>query len=1155
MTSPGERAPRTSRGPWEGIDEVGRRRLLILGALGALKALGLVLLADAIATGVVTVIARGEVLPVVLEGLAGALLRAASVWGLRVASQSASSGVKNRLRSRLAKAYLSRTDGGVGADATLAASGLDELDAYYTQYLPSLVGAATVPLLVGARILAADWVSALVIVITVPLVPLFMALIGLHTRDRVAASLDALGRLSDHLVELARGLPVLVGLARDREQTAALADISDEHRRRSMTALRTAFLSSLALDMIATISVAVVAVFIGVRLLSGELTLQAGLVALILAPECYAPLRDIGAAFHASDTGREALRRVRATLARTANPSGLVRTRGALAVQDLTIRHAGRTTPTIAGLGFRAVENGVTLLAGDSGCGKSSVLAVLAGRGALLDDGSSCTGVITAPPADRIAWMPQHPHFAARRVRDEVALYAVDCSVAVEAGSDAVGDAVPADALLVRVGLLAVADDDPASLSPGEARRLSFARVLAAVDAGAALVLLDEPTAHLDSHSAALVRHELSALRGRTTVVVASHDPAVRPLADVVVTVNGRATPPRPVDHVQPSSDLVDGDVPSTAIPATSIPPTHDAPAAPRARGTASLSELRAIVRPVRLRMLAAVLVGVLSTCFAIALTAVSGWLIVRASQEPAIMYLLVAIVGVRFFGIGRSVLRYAERLLTHDAVFRAVTALRVRLWGALAAAGPAGRTALSPVAALSSLIGAADRVRDLVPRVVQPPIAAVVVLAGAGVTLGVVFGPSAAVIVALAAVGLFGAGLLACAGSRASARRGEAARAAVLGGFTELLGARDDLTPRAARRLRHRLADASAAEARAEQSAARAEGAASALSVFACCAAAIAMLPLSADAVASGALRPELVAILALVPLGLVEPLLDAVASASRAPGLARVLADVRAVTALTPGVVDDPAAGGLLDAVDGIRLDSVSYRYPGAARDAFSAASTRAVRGQWLAVTGPSGSGKSTLLALLLRFADPTSGSYLLRGRGVSADARTLRPASLRTRIAWCPQEGHLFDSTLRANLVIARSRDDAPDDAELLDALERVGLAPLVAALPHGLDTRIGAAGSRLSGGQRQRVAVARTLLTRGDVVLIDEPTAHLDEQASDALMSDLRWALRDRLAVLVTHDAAQVRDADRVLDLGGPAVGGRAISSVAAAARAA
>ncbi|MFC6259065.1 ABC transporter transmembrane domain-containing protein, partial [Kocuria oceani] len=209
----------------------------------------------------------------------------------------------------LARRVLAGGGHDVGATTVVGTVGLDALDDYYARVLPAVVTAATVPLLVGLRILSADWVSALIVVLTVPLVPLFMALVGLHTQDRVDESSAVLQRLSHHLVELARGLPVLVGLGRVQEQAAALREVSERHRETTLLTLRTAFLSSLVLELISTLSVAVVAVFVGVRLVHGDLDLLTGLVALLLAPECFAPFRDLGAAFHASQDGRAALRR------------------------------------------------------------------------------------------------------------------------------------------------------------------------------------------------------------------------------------------------------------------------------------------------------------------------------------------------------------------------------------------------------------------------------------------------------------------------------------------------------------------------------------------------------------------------------------------------------------------------------------------------------------------------------------------------------------------------------------------------------------------------------------------------------------------------------------------------------------------------------
>ena len=185
---------------------------------------------------------------------------------------------------------------------------------------------------------------------------------------------------------------------------------------------------------------------------------------------------------------------------------------------------------------------------------------------------------------------------------------------------------------------------------------------------------------------------------------------------------------------------------------------------------------------------------------------------------------------------------------------------------------------------------------------------------------------------------------------------------------------------------------------------------------------------------------------------------------------------------------------------------------------------------------VTGRAGTGKSTLLATLMGFLPVASGTIAING----VDATTLDPASLRSRIAWCPQEAHLFDSSIRGNLLLARARDDAPTDAEMMSALDTAGLGELMATLPQGLDTHTGSLGNRLSGGERQRLAVARTLLTRSDIVLLDEPTAHLDAATAERLMLNLRAALADRIVVLVSHHPDERLPGDITAVLGRPAL---------------
>jgi ATP-binding cassette subfamily C protein CydCD len=249
--------------------------------------------------------------------------------------------------------------------------------------------------------------------------------------------------------------------------------------------------------------------------------------------------------------------------------------------------------------------------------------------------------------------------------------------------------------------------------------------------------------------------------------------------------------------------------------------------------------------------------------------------------------------------------------------------------------------------------------------------------------------------------------------------------------------------------------------------------------------------------------------------------------------PALAEAARAVGSLTVPVPTASEaEDADPTPLPTVETLTLDGIAARWPDTNRDVFAGVGATVSRGEWLIVEGPSGSGKSTLMTLLLGYLPASRGAFSLGGR----DSRTIAAADLRRHIAWCPQEGHLFDSTLRGNLLLARSHEDAPTDEELLAVLRRVGLGSLIDAMPLGLDTPVGSEGEQLSGGQRQRVAVARTLLTRAKIVLLDEPTAHLDDESADALMADLRRSLSDRVVVLVTHRARDIRGGDHCIRLG-------------------
>ena len=373
-----------------------------MGLFGSITAVALVLMAEGVARGVVAAIAGDDLSTAAALLAGGGILRALSSWGSQAFATRAGIGAKESLRHDLAGRVLENRGGRAGSLAAVGSLGLDELDAWYRTVLPAMTTTATIPLIVGARILAADWLSALIIVVTVPLVPVFMALVGLHTKDQTDAASATLQRLSDHLVELARGLPVLVGLGRLAEQSAALRRISDAHRATTVRTLRTAFLSSLVLELIATISVAVVAVAVGLRLISGDLSLEVGLIALVLAPECFAPFRALGSAFHASQEGLAAMRRAREVIDAPVAHSSMGR--GAPGADNVTVR-------TIDDLSFDLPVGSITLIEGPSGSGKSTLLDVLAGI--VVPDEGSLRGI------GSVGYVPQHPRTVGDTVRDE----------------------------------------------------------------------------------------------------------------------------------------------------------------------------------------------------------------------------------------------------------------------------------------------------------------------------------------------------------------------------------------------------------------------------------------------------------------------------------------------------------------------------------------------------------------------------------------------------------------------------------------------------------------------------------------------------------------------------------------------------------------
>ncbi|MET0494439.1 MAG: thiol reductant ABC exporter subunit CydC [Actinoplanes sp.] len=530
------------------------------------------------------------------------------------------------------------------------------------------------------------------------------------------------------------------------------------------------------------------------------------------------------------------------------------------------------------------------------------------------------------------------------------------------------------------------------------------------------------------------------------------------------------------------------------------------------------------ILRPAYGRLLLAILAGTGAAGAGATLMAVSAWLISRAALHPPVLHLMVLIVVVRACGLGRGVLRYLERLLGHDAAFRVLGEVRARLFARLEQLVPAGLADFRRADLAQRLVGDVDAVLDLITRVLLPYAVAVGVGIGAVALVGTLV-PVAGLTLAAALllVGVVVPLLQSTAARRADGRlaplRGELATATV-----DLLHGLSDLTAYGATgRQLAKLDDVDERLRRAEERSAAATGVSAAVTAVSTGICLIVGLGAGALAVRAGTLSGELLAVVVLTPLAVFETAGTLPAAAQRlaaARASLRRLAEVFAAPIPVAGV-PDPA-----DVPDGphtLRLENVTAGWvPGqvAVRDV----NLTLRPGSRVVLTGPSGSGKSTVAALLVRFLDPVRGRVTLDG----ADLRSLDPVRVRQIVGYLGEDAYLFDTTIGENLRIARP-DASPED--LRQALGRARLLDWVDTLPDGLDTLVGEHGLALSGGQRRRLVLARVLLGPAQVLVLDEPTEHLDDATAAALVDDLLAAAGDRAVLLITHRQVTASDLSR------------------------
>ncbi|MFH9646154.1 thiol reductant ABC exporter subunit CydD [Streptomyces albidoflavus] len=1157
--------------------------VVVLGALGAgLVIAQAMLLAELIASSFEQRFDTGDLTTPLLLLVAVALGRALVSWLTELAAHRASAAVTSELRMRLVERAGQLGPGWLGDQRTgsliaLATRGVDALDDYFARYLPQLGLAVVVPVAVLARIVTEDWVSAAIIVVTLPLIPLFMALIGWATQSRMDRQWGLLSRLSGHFLDVVAGLPTLKIFGRAKAQAESIRRITHDYRRATLRTLRIAFLSSFALELLATLSVALVAVTIGMRLVHGDMDLYTGLVILVLAPEAYLPLRQVGAQYHAAAEGLAAAEEVFAVLETPVPHTGTqAPPAGALAFEGVTVRYPGRDAPAVREATF-TVEPGETVaLVGPSGCGKTTLLQAALGfvapaEGRVTVGGTDLAEVDREQWHQRIAWVPQRPQLFAGTVAENVRLARPDASEAEVARA-----LEQAGAREFVAGLPAGAEtelgEDGAGLSAGQRQRVALARAFLA---DRPVLLLDEPTASLDGASEEAVVEAVRRLAVGRTVLLVVHRPALLAVADRVVRLDEvtkasagedergvpaqrGATVRTPVVSAADSMTVADGprgvDVSRETRPeewewffsdvsreTTSRPEESEADVSRETsaaeatadrrlpgRGSA-LVRVREAGREARGRLILSLVLGSLALGSAVGLMATSGYLISRASQQPPVLYLMMAVTATRAFGIGRAVFRYAERLVSHDVVLRMLADTRVAVFRRLERLAPAGLRGTRRGDLLSRLVADVDALQDYWLRWLLPAGWAALVS-----TVSVLFMtwllPAAGAVLAIgllaAAVGV---PLVSGGFARRAERRLAPARGALATRVAEVLTGTGELTVAGA--LAHRTArtgdaDRELTRIRARGAAANALGAG--LTAVITGLTTVAAAYVGIRGVSAGALDGVALAVVVLTPLAAFEAVTALPLAVQFRQRVRRSAERVHEVLDAPVPVTEPEAAGPAPESPFPVELRGVAARHPGQERDALTGIDLTVTEGRRIAVVGPSGSGKTTLAQLLLRFLDPRTGSYTLAG----ASAPGLDGDDVRRLVGLCAQDAHVFDSTLRENLLLA---DRSATEGRLREVLGRARLLEWAETLPQGLDTPVGEHGARLSGGQRQRLALARALLAGFPLLVLDEPAEHLDLETADRLTADLLAATRGRTTLLITHRLAGLEAVDEILVL--------------------
>ena len=1040
--------------------------------------------------------------------------------------------------------------------------GLEQVDAYVARYIPQILYAIMIPLIMGIAIVDTLPIIGIILIVTVPLIPFFMILIGKQADRLNKEQWERMSFLSGHFLDVLQGITTLKLFGRAKDQIKVIGRLSEEFKDSTLRVLRVAFLSALVLELVSTISTALIAVYLGLTLLDGEIPFFSAFFILLLAPEFYTPFRQLGAAFHTGMAGKTSILKYEEFMNR--QPSlpvgGQSKLQGpiqAIEIKDLTFTYEDSENG-VQHISLAAKRNSPIMLVGESGAGKSTIAHIIGGfltapKGAVTIDGLDVCDIDIDWWRQQITYVSQHPHIMKGTLRDVLSF---GMNVSDEEIIAACKEVQLLDVInRQQEGLDTVIGEGGLGLSGGERQRVALARAF--LRKGQVLIL-DEVTAHLDVKTESIISSAIQRLMENKIVIIIGHRLQTMHWASTLyVLKQGRIIQQGSYEELiavdgyfkdlvtsglgefsstieeqlqtGKSFDIQDRDDLDYSIPVDKKGAyvygndTHTSEVSTSNMGLQGWRLLFSVLSPAKWSLVLALIFTFLTVFMNVGLLTVSAWLLASAALQPGLTYLSLAIVGVRFFGVSRAVCRYFERYTSHRMAFQGLYGLRVWFYAHLEPLAPAILKRFGAGDMLGRIMGDIEVLQFFYLRTLIPPVAAI------ALTVLVAYGVSTidSTLVTPIVLSSLVLGLVLPLVVYAHNKQSLTEIGPQQGEYKSLLSdtmdsledvisyGNEDLVYH---RIQHMMHIVDTNKGVIE----RGMNLGNTLFLGGVQITVVIVAILAANAL-TGAWASVMVAVAAIGTQAWFEALQPMIAAVHH--GAESKVATSRLMAlANEPMPVVDPKAPKPFNANRDITFTDVSFGY-NQDRCIYEHLRLGIKQGQSVAIVGASGSGKTTLFNMLERLYD--------YGGSIHVGDVELKDISIdtwRNALGTITQDTYIFHASFEDNIRLARPDASATD---LERAIDRASLRSVVDRLPVGLNTIVGSGGHGLSGGERQRVALARLFLRNPQIVLLDEPLEGLDQVTRKALHRDLMEYVKDKTCLYITHQLEGLEQMDRIL----------------------